>query len=51
MKRIIFIQIENHFVDLNYTCTKASIKNLWSTYQTNDDSEVGTVGSIPLETN
>lgn len=30
MKRIIFIQIENHFVDLNYTCTKASIKNLWS---------------------
>lgn len=29
MKRIIFIQIEN-FVDLNYTCTKASIKNLWS---------------------
>lgn len=30
MKRIIFIQIENHFVDLNQTCTKASMKNLWS---------------------
>lgn len=45
MKRIIFIQIENQFLDLNYTCTKASMKNLWSI------KLMMTVGSIPVETN
>lgn len=30
MKRIIFIQIENYFVDLNQICIKVSMKNFWS---------------------
>lgn len=45
MKRIIFIQIETHFVDLNYTCTKASMKNLCSI------KLMMTLKCIPVESN